>query len=594
MKSQYNDMLIMANLIPQDFISELLSHTDIVAVIGNAVDLKKTGKNFMARCPFHDEKTPSFSVNDVQQFYHCFGCGAHGSAISFMMDYNGMGFVEAVEELASRTGLQVPRVGGSIRSKGDNVLYDLMELVVQYFCRQLQVTTYNLPAIEYLEHRALSKEIIKEFELGFAPPGFDKLLKSLGTSKESRQRLVQIGMLIDKDSGGHYDRFRDRIIFPIRDQRGRAVGFGGRVMGDGEPKYLNSPETSIFKKRYELYGLFQARHMLKNIQRVYLVEGYMDVLALAQYGVRNVVASLGTSVTEEHLQKLYRHCKQIVFCFDGDDAGRKAARRAIETVFPLLKEGRHAYFMFMPDGHDPDTYIQKYGREKFEDVTNWVPLSDYLLDTFKQEADLNSREGIGQLVDSILALVAKLPSSAFRELLLQDIASIAGMNIYVVNTLLEKQKILHQKQPLLHNIATISKTSGSRWPTHLVTETISVLLHNPALATTVEVDILDGIELQGVGFLRELLALIHKCPKISCAGILEHWRDSKYEKRLKELSIKDNLFAELDDMQERFVELIEKIKQNYKQELRGQDLQQIGSKEDVCKLFPDVSIGMKD
>lgn len=581
----------MASFIPPNFTSELLLHTDVVSVISKSITLKKAGKNFTACCPFHDEKTPSFSVSQDKQIYYCFGCGAYGNAISFMMDYSGMGFVEAVEELASLAGLKIPQSENNVRKiKGSNELYDLMESLVQHFCRQLHTAPPSHHALKYLEQRSLSDEIKKEFELGFALPGFDNLLKTVGISEQSRERLAQVGMLVDKESGGHYDRFRDRIMFPIRDQRGRAVGFGGRIIGDEEPKYLNSPETTIFKKRHELYGLFQARHKLKNMQHIYLVEGYMDVLALVQHGIHNVVAALGTAVSEEHLQKLYRHCKQIIFCFDGDIAGKKAAWRTMETALPLLKEGRQVYFMFMPDGDDPDTYVQKYGREKFEDVLNWIPLSDYLLNQFKQNADLGSREGISRLIDDISPLVAKLPDCALRELLIKDIAHLSNMNIDALKRLIEQQKPAPTKTSLRH---TTTKKS-SKWTTNLVTEAVIALLHDPKLAMTVEANILDDIELQGINFLRELIALVHQQPQISCAGILEYWRNTKYEKRLQELSIEDNLLSELNNLQEMFAEIIKKIKQNYEQKLRTQDLEYIRTTEDLCKLFPANGIDKKD
>ena len=431
----------MAGLIPQHFIDELLTRIDIVDIVDGYVALKKAGRDFKACCPFHDEKTPSFTVSQNKQFYHCFGCGAHGTAISFLMDYNGMDFIDAVEELASRAGVEIPREEGDFNKTKDNAqLYELMELVVRHFCRQLREHPDAKRAVDYLKQRGLSGELAKEFELGFAPPGWDILLNALGTSDAAKQRLAQIGMTLEKVKGGYYDRFRDRIIFPIRDQRGRAIGFGARVFDDSLPKYLNSPETPIFHKGRELYGLFQARHQLKDMERIYIVEGYMDVLALAQYGIRNVVASLGTAVTENHLERLDRVCPQIIFCFDGDNAGQKAAWRAMEIALPLLKEGRQIHFMFMPDGEDPDTFVQKHGREKFEDASNYVPLSNYMIEKFKQETQLDTREGMGQLIDGIVPLVDKLPSGALRELLTKDIAKLADMDIDSLKNLIEQKQ----------------------------------------------------------------------------------------------------------------------------------------------------------
>ncbi len=575
----------MAGLIPQHFIDDLLTRVDIVDIVDGSVTLKKAGRDFKACCPFHDEKSPSFTVSQNKQFYHCFGCGAHGTAISFLMDYNGLNFIEAVEELASRAGVEVPREQGDFSKTKDNAeLYELMELVVQHFCRQLRESPEAHRAVDYLKQRGLSGELAKEFELGFAPPGWDILLNVLGTSDAAKQRLAEIGMTLEKDNGGYYDRFRDRIIFPIRDQRGRAIGFGGRVLDDSLPKYLNSPETPIFHKGRELYGLFQARHQLKDMERIYIVEGYMDVLALVQYGIHNTVASLGTAVTENHLERLYRVCPQIIFCFDGDSAGQKAAWRAMEIALPLLKEGRQIHFMFMPDGEDPDTYVQKHGREKFEDSSNYVPLSNYLIDKFKQETNLDSREGMGQLIDGIVPLVGKLPAGALRELLIKDIAKLADMNINSLKNLVEqKQQAPAQKTQAQHLVST---NQFKKEHSNLIANAISFLLQNPELGMVIEQNALRDIETQGVEFLRELLDLVHKQPEISCAGILEHWRDSKYENRLKELSIKDNLLTEPDELKIKFVEIIEKIARDYQQQLRDSRLQEIQNLDDLRNMYP--------
>ncbi|MFT5425330.1 MAG: DNA primase [Gammaproteobacteria bacterium] len=577
----------MAGLIPQHFIDDLLTRVDIVDIVDSSVPLKKAGRDFKACCPFHDEKSPSFTVSQTKQFYHCFGCGAHGTALSFLMDYNGLDFIEAVEELASRVGVEVPREQGDFSKTKDNAeLYELMELVVRHFCRQLRESPEAHRAVDYLKERGLSGELAKEFELGFAPPGWDILLNALGTSEAAKQRLAQIGMTLEKDNGGYYDRFRDRIIFPIRDQRGRAIGFGGRVFDDSLPKYLNSPETPIFHKGRELYGLFQARHQLKDMERIYIVEGYMDVLALAQYGIRNVVASLGTAVTENHLERLYRVCPQIIFCFDGDSAGQKAAWRAMEIALPLLKEGRQIHFMFMPEGDDPDTYVQKYGREKFENTDNYVPLSNYLIDKFKQETNLDSPEGMGQLVEGIIPLVAKLPAGAFREILIKDVAKLADMNFDSLKNLIEKKQAPVKKTQALHLVSTnqLNKEHST-----LLANAISFLIQNPELGRVIEPDALSDIETQGMEFLRELLALVHQRPEISCAGILEHWRDSKYEKRLKELSIKDNLLTEPEAIKEGFLEIINKIRDDYDLQLRKKQKQNIQNIDDLRNLHPPIT-----
>ena len=574
----------MAGLIPQYFIDELLTRIDIVDIVDGYVALKKAGRDFKTCCPFHDEKTPSFTVSQNKQFYHCFGCGAHGTAISFLMDYSGMDFVGAVEELATRAGLEVPREGGDFsKTKDNSELYGLMELVVRHFCRQLREHPEAHRVVDYLKQRGISGELAKEFELGFAPPGWDNLLNALGNSDAAKQRLLLIGTTLEKDNGGYYDRFRDRIIFPIRDQRGRAIGFGGRVFDDSLPKYLNSPETPIFHKGQELYGLYQARHKLKDMERIYIVEGYMDVLALAQYGVRNTVASLGTAVTEKHLERLYRVCSQIIFCFDGDSAGQKAAWRAMEIALPLLKEGRQIHFMFMPEGDDPDTYVHRHGREKFEDINNYVPLSNYLIEKFKRETHLESPEGMGQLIEGIIPLVGKLPTGAFRELLTKDIAKLADMNLDSLKNLIKQKQTPDKKTQAQHLVST---NQFNKEHNTLIASAISFLLQNPVLGVDIEPNALNEIESQGVKFLKELWTLTRKQPEISCAGILEHWRGSKYEKRLKELSIKDNLLTEPEDIQKKFLEIIEKIRLDDEQLSRDIRLQKIQNIDDLRKLYP--------
>ncbi|HKK16132.1 MAG TPA: DNA primase, partial [Gammaproteobacteria bacterium] len=302
----------MAGLIPQQFIDDLLTRIDIIDVIDGYVPLRKAGRNHIARCPFHDEKTPSFTVSQEKQFYHCFGCGANGTAIGFLMEYAGMDFVEAVEELAGRAGLEVPREGGQpSRDSGVTELYELMEMVVRYYCRQLREHPEAQRAVDYLKERGLTGQLARDFELGFAPAGWDNLVNELGGSDAALQRLAKTGMIIQRENGGYYDRFRDRIMFPIRDQRGRAIGMGGRVLGDGTPKYLNSPETPIFHKGRELYGLYQVRHKQKSIEQLFVVEGYMDVLALSQHGIGNCVATLGTAVTQDHMERLFKVCNLI-------------------------------------------------------------------------------------------------------------------------------------------------------------------------------------------------------------------------------------------------------------------------------------------
>jgi DNA primase len=571
----------MAGRIPQNFIDDLLTRIDIIDVIDGYVPLRRAGRNHQALCPFHEEKSPSFTVSQEKQFYHCFGCGANGTAISFLMDYAGMDFVEAVEDLASRAGVVVPREGGGPSPKQEDTteLYELMEIVIRFYGKQLREHPAAPQAVEYLKVRGLSGQIAADFELGFAPPGWDNLINSIGKSEAALQRLSRIGMIINKEGGGHYDRFRERIIFPIRDQRGRAIGLGGRVLGDGTPKYLNSPETPLFHKGRELYGLYQARRKQKDIASLFVVEGYMDVVALSQYGIHNAVATLGTAVTPDHLERLFKTCPQIVFCFDGDVAGQNAAWRALEIALPLIRDGRQVYFMFMPEGEDPDSFVRRYGPEKFTDKASYVPLSDYLLNTLRHNIDVNSREGRALLAEKSFPLLSRLPAGALLELLIKDLAIQCQLPSDSIKELLRgKLPATPHKKGLRH----ISRTVVKQGHTSLVSKAIRLLLQHPDMGLDQAMTgRLDGISDQGVDFLRELLNYITGHPETTCAGILEQWRDTKYEHRLKELAAMENPLAEgapeENAVKNEFMGYIFRIEENFHKRQREIQSQNISS-----------------
>lgn len=578
----------MAGRIPQQFIDDLLTRIDIIDVIDGYVPLRRSGRNHQALCPFHEEKSPSFTVSQEKQFYHCFGCGVNGTAIGFLMDYAGMDFVEAVEELASRAGVVVPRAGGPSPQQEDTTeLYELMEIVIRFYGKQLREHPEARQAVEYLKARGLSGQIAADYELGFAPPGWDNLINSIGKSEAALQRLSRIGMIISKEGGGHYDRFRERIIFPIRDQRGRAIGLGGRVLGDGTPKYLNSPETPIFHKGRELYGLYQARRKQKDIASLFVVEGYMDVLALAQYGIHNAVATLGTAVTPDHLERLFKVCPQIVFCFDGDTAGQNAAWRALEIALPLIRDGRRVYFMFMPEGEDPDSFVRRHGPEKFTDTTSYMPLSDYLLHTLRQNIDVNTREGRALLAEKSFPLLARLPTGALLELLINDLAVLCQLPSDSIKELLRgKLPSTRHKKDLRH----ISRTVVKQGHISLVSKAIRLLLQHPRIGLDPALTgRLDGISDQGVDFLRELLNYIAVHPETTCAGILENWRDTKYEHRLKELAAMENPFAEGtmegNAVNNEFMGYISRIEGNFHKRQREIQSQKISSLEEFRRLY---------
>lgn len=424
----------MAGLIPQSFIDDVLNRTDIVDVIGSRIQLKKTGKNHTACCPFHKEKTPSFSVNPDEQFYYCFGCGAGGNAVSFLMDHDHLEFPQAIEELAKGLGIEVPYdeqfASNKPRTANNSPLYPLLQAACEYYKEALKNHPQRKIAVNYLKQRGLSGEIARDFLLGFAPVGWDNLSLHLGGDNLTQKHLVDAGLLVENpETGKRYDRFRERIIFPIRDTRGRVIGFGGRVLGDDKPKYLNSPETPVFHKGQELYGLFEARQFNRNLNEVIVVEGYMDVIALAQQGLRNAVATLGTATSEEHIKRLFRLVPNITFCFDGDNAGRKAAWRALEACLNSLKDGLHARFLFLPEGEDPDSLIRQEGLDNFQIRLQQQSLSltEYFFQHLCDEADPRTLEGKAHLATLAQPLIQRIQGANLRALMLQQLENITGL-----------------------------------------------------------------------------------------------------------------------------------------------------------------------
>jgi len=539
----------MAGLIPQYFIDDILARTDIVEIIDARVPLKKAGTNYKACCPFHNEKTPSFSVSETKQFYHCFGCGESGSALRFLMEYEHLSFPEAVEELARNLGLEVPheKVNGTehgAKIKKADSLYQLMQQVDQFYRKQLREHPQAQKAVTYLKQRGLSGEIAAEYGMGYAPPGYETLLKALGNAadKELVTKLTDLGMLIKKDNGGCYDRFRDRVMFPIRDQRGRCIAFGGRVLGDDSPKYLNSPETPLFHKGKELYGLYEMRKALRKIDKVLVVEGYMDVVALAQFGVRYAVATLGTATTADHLQRLFRLSHEIYFCFDGDRAGRDAAWRALNNALPVIREGLQIRFMFLPQGEDPDSYIRTHGKEGFEnELGNAKTFSEYLFENLCASIDTNSIDGRAQLVEQARPLLSQLLPGVYRQMMVQQLAQLARMESTEIDTILGQQtrpariaSVAPAKAAEVNTTANrhssfsakSSNITGKSSKTALSPVRIAImrLLYLPRLAQLVKTpNQLAELDIPGIDILRKLLELLHAYPHINCAAILERW-----------------------------------------------------------------------
>ena len=434
----------MAGLIPQSFIDDLLNRTDIVDVVSSRVQLKRTGKNFSACCPFHKEKTPSFSVSPDKQFYYCFGCGAGGNALGFIMDHDNLDFPQAVEDLAKAAGMEVPREQGvkgqKPRQPTDSPLYPLLTAAAEFYRQALKNHPTRKAAVDYLKGRGLSGEIARDFGLGFAPPGWDNLYKHLSSDTLQQKVMIDAGLLIENaETGKRYDRFRDRVMFPIRDSRGRVIAFGGRVLGDDKPKYLNSPETPVFHKGQELYGLFEARKYNRNLDEIIVVEGYMDVIALAQQGLRNAVATLGTATSEEHLKRLFRVVPNVLFCFDGDQAGRNAAWRALEATLSSLQDGRRARFLFLPEGEDPDTLVRSEGTDAFRARINQhaQPLADYFFEQLTKEADPRSLEGKAHMATLAAPLIDKVPGANLKTLMRQRLTEITGLSGEAVSQLVQ-------------------------------------------------------------------------------------------------------------------------------------------------------------
>ena len=459
----------MPGRIPQSFINDLIERVDIVEVIDSRVSLKRAGKNLQALCPFHEEKTPSFSVNSEKQFYYCFGCGATGTSLRFLMEYERLEFVEAIETLARIAGVEVPREAG-LQRPVDTDLYEILSSADRYYRSVIRDHALSGNAIEYLRDRGVTGVAARDFGIGFAPAGWDGLKSALAQFPENK--LVDAGLLVRNDAGRVYDRFRERITFPIRDTRGRVVGFGGRVLGDEKPKYLNSPETEVFQKSRELYGLFEARRALRELPRLLVVEGYMDVVALAQHGVPNVVATLGTATSHAHFEKLFRYTREIVCCFDGDSAGRAAAWKSLSSAFPVLHEGRQLRFMFVGEGDDPDTLIRSEGDVKFKQLVEAsVSAGDYFFKEIGTGLDLSSMDARARLADLALPLIGKLPNGLYRRMMVERLSQEAQISIAAIE---KKVGVSFQTRP--NQSTTVPRESK------IARKLMGYLLHQPAIA----------------------------------------------------------------------------------------------------------------
>ena len=567
--------------IPQKFIDDLLDRVDIVEVIDRRVKLKKTGKNFSACCPFHDEKTPSFSVNPGKQFYYCFGCGAGGNALGFLMDYERLEFPEAVESLAQTVGLQVPkeelRPGQTPPQDTNRPILEQLEQATRFYEHSLRKHPEAKRAVAYLKGRGLSGEIARAFRVGFAPPGWDNLLQTADKDAQQIKRLTDGGMLVTNDRGRTYDRFRDRIVFPILDARGRVIAFGGRVLGDDKPKYLNSPETPVFHKSRELYGLYQARKSERSLNRIVVVEGYMDVIALAQYGIGYAVATLGTATSEAHMERLFRHVPEVVFCFDGDEAGRKAAFRALESTLPVMHDGRQARFLFLPDGEDPDSLVRARGAEHLEHLfSSATPLENFLFDWVAQDLDISTLDGRARFSKQAAPFVHLIPEGVFKTLMYQSLADRTGIDI---DSLKRLQTPLPDRQidqtanaepretddaggyhdvdqgyatndddapPPGLEIESYADSEGANAAPHhdSLTATsgnatqrlLGLLVLNPTLAGQLDAALIPDEERRDITLLAEVIDSINNQPDISTASLLGFWHGTPEGQLLTDLA----------------------------------------------------------
>jgi DNA primase len=529
--------------IPTSFIDQLVARTDIVEVIGARIALKRAGKEFKACCPFHGEKTPSFTVVPDKQFYHCFGCGAHGSALGFLMDYEHLGFVEAVEELAAKAGIEIPRDEAvHNQPKPEQSLYTVLERAGELYRKELKNSER---AKSYLKQRGLTGETAVRFGIGYVPEAWDWLIQRLapGASTEARQQLLQTGLIIAREQNpGHYDRFRDRIMFPIRDTRGRTIGFGGRILDKGEPKYLNSPETELFHKGRELYGLYEARQSTRSCTRLMVVEGYMDVVRLHQAGITYAVATLGTATTDEHLQRLFRVCNEVVFCFDGDRAGRAAAWRALENALPQVREGRQIRFLFLPDGEDPDSLVGREGREAFEArLLEAEPLSEYFVRHLSSQVDLRNVDGRAQLSALAQPLLVRIPPGVYRDLLIGELAKRVGIAEQRLTEIVNRSAPATYEKPAERVVPSRPLLRESNKPASgrpsLVRQAVHLLVHHPQAADSFRnVAALEPIQHAGIDLLMELLLELQARPCASTGALLERWRDRPHSGALAKLA----------------------------------------------------------
>lgn len=614
----------MAGLIPQTFIDDLLSRADIVEVVDKRVTLKKSGKNYTACCPFHKEKTPSFSVQPERQFYYCFGCGAGGNAIGFIMNFDQTDFPQAVEALARDNGMEVPReesAAASRRQSENGKLLEVLEEANNFYCQQLRRHEQRKSAVDYLKARGVSGEVARDFCIGYAPPGWDNLLKAVAGDADEQKTLLKAGMVIEKearktdgnDSANntnavrYYDRFRDRIIFPIRDSRGRTIAFGGRVLGDDKPKYLNSPETPVFHKGAELYGLFEAKKANNKLKRILIVEGYMDVIALAQMGIRNSVATLGTATSDRHLTRLFRLVPEVVFCFDGDNAGRTAAWRALEASLSEMQDGRQVKFLFLPEGEDPDTLVRKIGESEFNTlIENATPLEQFFFDKLSEGLDIKTIEGRARLSNVAKPLIAKFPKGIYGQLMLDKLSETLGVASESLDKLIDSQAkpARGSSAPPSHsapmpdaapyepdfepNFQQSSKSWSPRpkstssnlnvYRKPAAVKAIELLMQNPEVALSITADLapLHSAGDEGRQLLLSLIDMVKRDPDTDTPTLLGYCSGSPFGNQITRL--KSENITPIEGLEQEFLQILDKILSDVLKKLESQKRREALSK----------------
>ncbi|MDP6147383.1 MAG: DNA primase [Gammaproteobacteria bacterium] len=549
----------MVERIPQTFIDDLVDRSDITEIIGKRVEIKKAGKEYKACCPFHNEKTPSFTISPEKGFYHCFGCGAHGTSLGFLMDYEKLTFVEAIEELAKMLGMEVPKSNEDIKlTQKQTSLKSLLNEVSGYFQSNLKSSK---KVIEYLKDRGIDGKTAKYFGIGFSNNSWDDLTKNFGTTEKNIDQLFEAGLIIKKDKGGYYDRFRNRVMFPIRDNRGDVVGFGGRVIDEeDDPKYLNSPETTLFKKGYLLYGLFEGKQEISNTKEVILVEGYTDVIGLAQYGMKNALATLGTATTENHIKLIFQKANELTFCFDADNAGKKAVVRALEICLPLIKQNKSVRFLMLEKGSDPDTAVREHGSEPFKKLLKEsFTLDDMIIEICNSSFEIDSLTGKANAAEKAIHLVRQIREGIYKDLVVEKIAKHYGV---------PTKSFLPRSTEIQKPRKEVKRESIKR-PT-LVHQAIRVLLHQPSLGTKLSPnDHLEFINLKGVDILKEIIGLVHDNESIKVATIVQHFENDQLRRFLAELAVEE-IIVNASELEKEFDDIVLSLKKaNTKKELNS-------------------------